>query len=146
MYYGDLSLQNAKYTSFVLVFCGFMSIVAILAQDEIFDVPILDIFQTLICWPSMIEVVVISFTLWSLRHIERLLGQNSTQLFLLVNFVTYAPTFCAIIYTFGIKSHYSLLFFVPYSLFIFMLWRVPALSLDKMDKLLISCVFSVEII
>ncbi|OHT01510.1 hypothetical protein TRFO_31660 [Tritrichomonas foetus] len=150
MFDGDLSLDNSKITSIVLITCGFMSVVVSLAQDDIFEIPALDIIQTLICWPSIFESVIISFTLWSLRHIERILGIRSISEFFFINFLISIPTFYFAIFISGFKRHYSIMFFIPYSLFIFMIWRLPAITFHSKpkinDKVLISIIFIFEIL
>lgn len=150
MFNGDLSLENSKFISFIIIFCGFMSIVVDLAQDGNFDIHEFYILQTFFCWPSIIEDFIISFILWSFRYIERLIGEKTMICFLLNNLITFLPIFCVTIYIYGIKRHFSFLFFIPCSLFIFMLWRIPSTPFFKVpklsDKIIVTILFSIEVI
>lgn len=150
MFNGELSLENSKFISFVIIFCGFMSIVINLAQDGIFDIKEFHILHTFFCWPSITEDLIITFILWSFRYIERLLGEKSMICFLLNNLIAFLPIYCVIIYVTGIKRHFSFFFFIPCSLFVFMIWRIPSVPFSKMpkfsDKIIVTFLFSIEII
>ncbi|OHT01269.1 hypothetical protein TRFO_31938 [Tritrichomonas foetus] len=80
----------------------------------------------MLCWPTILEGFCMAFCLWAFRHIERLLGRKSFAIYLLYNVLTFLPTFLLILQIRGFKSHFSFLFFIPFSLFVFMLWRLPA--------------------
>lgn len=132
----------------MMISCGFMSIVINLAQDDNFDIQIFHLLHTFICWPSIAEALIISFILWSFRYVERLLGEKSLFCFLLNNFIVFFPVFCVIIRIAGIKHHFSFLFFIPCSLFVFMVWRIPSTPIYKNsklnDKVIITILFSIE--
>jgi hypothetical protein len=46
--------------------------------------------------------------------------------FLGLNFATFFPCFLGVFLSEGFRYHYSLPRFVPYSLFLFMIWHIPA--------------------
>lgn len=150
MFNGELSLENSKIISFIIISCGFMSIVVNLAQDGNFDIQEFHILHTFLCWPSIAEDLMMSFILWSFRYIERLLGEKSMVCLLLNNLIVFLPMFCVTIYISGIKRHFSFILFIPCSLFVFMIWRIPSapfLKIPKMsDKAIVTILFSIELI
>lgn len=126
MFKGSLDFSGAPIIENIVTLLGFLTIVLYLAQDKSVTIPILDIIQTFLCWPTIFEGIHIAFCMWSLRHIERLLGLKSFTIYLLYNFITYVPIFLFVLLLKGFKGHFSFLFFVPFSLFIFMIWRLPS--------------------
>ena len=56
------------------------------------------------------------------------------------NAITYIPVFVSVVYFAGFRLRFSLLNFVPYSLFVFTIWRVPAVKFADpvTDKMAVS--------
>lgn len=123
-----------------------MSITVNLAQDGIFEIMLLDVIQTFICWPSLLETIFISCILWMLRHIERLIGILSILTYFFIQMLCSLPFFCFVLSWKGFKKHYSFLYFVPYSLFVYMVWRIPSYHSAFIDKILPSILFSLIIL
>ena len=126
MFNGNLIFKGAPITGNIIIIVGFLTAVLSYAQDGQYSIPLLDILQSFLCWPTVLEGFCIAFCLWSFRHIERLLGQKSFILFFLYNFLSYIPTFLLVTAIKGFKYHFSFLFFIPFSLFIFMFWKLPS--------------------
>jgi hypothetical protein len=91
-------------------------------------------------WPSVYEGLLLTVCLWCFRGVERILGSGLLCVFLLYNGLVFVPCFIGIIFLRGFISHFSLFYFVPYSLYIFTLWEIPTTPVVRMlsDKVLIS--------
>lgn len=143
MFNGGLDFSGAPIIENIVILLGFLTIVLYLAQDKSVTIHILDIIQTFLCWPTVLEGIHIAFCLWCFRHIERLLGMKSFNIYLLYNFITYLPIFLLALQIKGFKGHISFLFFIPFSLFIFMIWRIPSVvySGPLTDKFIVCLSF-----
>lgn len=126
MFKGSLDFSGAPITENIVILLGFLTIVLYLAQDKSVTIPILDIIQTFLCWPTIFEGIHVAFCMWSCRHIERMLGLKCFVIYLLYQFITYLPIFFFVLLLKGFKGHFSFLFFIPFSLFVFMIWRIPS--------------------
>jgi hypothetical protein len=69
-----------------------------------------------------------------------MLSMNGFLAFLLYNSLTYVPLFLIVLKLKGFHARFSLLGFIPHSLFVFMLWRLPAVMFTEplTDKFMIS--------
>jgi hypothetical protein len=126
MFQGDLTLGSTRITSDLIVLVTFFSVVVLLARDDRLDIPLLDVVQTLFCWPSFFECILIPLFLWLFRDFERMLGLRAFAQFLGLNFLAFFPFFLGVLLSRGVWCHYSLPLFLPYSLFLFMVWHIPA--------------------
>jgi hypothetical protein len=140
MFQGDPSFGGSAILSDISLFVGFLTIILYFAQDKNLEIPILDAIQTIFCWPSFLEGALITGCLWAFRHIERMLGPRGFVAYLLYNALTYAPPFVVVLRLKGFRAHYSLLNFIPHSLYVFMFWRLPAVVFAEplTDKFVIS--------
>lgn len=140
MFQGCLEFAKPEVLSGLFGLSGFMTAVLYFAQDDLIDIPILDIMQTFFCWPSFFEGCVSLFCLWSFRHVERILGVRGFAVYMIYNALTYSIPFIVVVTTYGFRQRFSMLNFVPYSLFVFTLWRVPAVMLAPpvTDKMAVS--------
>jgi hypothetical protein len=118
------------------------------AQEEGMVVPTLDVFHTIISWPSFNEGAVICTVLWCFRNVERVLGSKTFLVFLAYNLILYFPVFCTVVYFKGFALHYSLFYFVPYSLYAYAAWHIPSSTLVSVlsDKLLISLMLLIDLV
>lgn len=123
---GNFSFDGAPIISDTVITLSFLTVVLVSVQDQSVSIPILDIIQTFLCWPTIFEGVSAFFCLWCFRQIERMFGLKGFIIFLLYNFLTFLPSFLISLEIYGFKGHFSFLYFIPFSLFIFMLWRIPA--------------------
>jgi hypothetical protein len=140
MFMGDLSFHGSAILSDVVILVGFLTTVLHFAQEDTLEIPLLDMIQTLLCWPSFFEGGLITICLWSFRHIERMLGFRGTVIFLAYQALTYLVPFLLVLKFKGFHAHFSLLNFLPYSFYIFMFWRFPSvLFADPLtDKFAVS--------
>jgi hypothetical protein len=140
MFHGSRSFEGSPILSDIALFVGFLTTVLYFAQDPSLEIPILDVVQTLCCWPSFLEGFLITICLWAFRHIERMLSVNGFLAFLLYNAITYIPFFILVLKLKGFHARFSLLGFVPHSLYIFMVWRLPSVMFTEplTDKFVIS--------
>ena len=112
-----------------------MTIVLLLAQEDKLEIPILDIVQSLICWGTFYECIILSACFWCFRHIERMLSTRILINFFIYNAICYAPFWGLIVYFKGFKSHFSLMYFIPFSLFIYTVWQLPSIPIPVSGKL-----------
>ena len=104
---------------------AFLTLVLYFAQDRALEIPLLDVVQTLFCWPSLFEGILTVYCLWSCRVVLVILGDIGFRSYLVYQFLTYLLPFIIIVSAFGFRVHFSLLNFIPYSLFVFVMWRIP---------------------
>jgi hypothetical protein len=140
MFHGDRTFNGSPVLSDIALFVGFLTTVLYFAQDPVLEIPILDVIQTLCCWPSFLEGLLITFCLWAFRHIERMLSVNGLIAFFIYNAITYALPFLFVLKVKGFHARFPLFGFVPHSLYIFMLWRLPAVMFTEplTDKFVIT--------
>ncbi|KAK8842730.1 hypothetical protein M9Y10_025593 [Tritrichomonas musculus] len=143
MFDGDLWTEGSPILSNFVFLAGFFTLVLSAAQEDDIIIPTLDIFHTFISWPNFNEGVIITFCLWCFRNIERILGIKVLVQFLFYNLISYLPLFITTIILKGFRSHFSFLFFVPFSLYIFIVWQIPSVKLFSVltDKIAISLAF-----
>lgn len=115
-------MERSPVMSNIMILVSFFSVVLFLAQEEALDISLLHGVQTLFCWPSFFECVIFTVCLWFFRDFERILGRSS-YLFLIHSFLAFLPFFVIMLIYQGFKYHFSLILFVPYSLFVFMMWN-----------------------
>jgi hypothetical protein len=140
MFLGDRTLVGSAILSDIVILAGFLTTILHFAQDETLEIPALDVLQTLFCWPSFFEGLLATLCLWSFRHIERMLGLRGLVIYLVYNAITYSLPFFIVLLWKGFHAHFSLLNFLPYSLYVFMFWRIPAVMFaDPLtDKVTVS--------
>jgi hypothetical protein len=140
MFHGDASFEGSQILADIALFIGFLTAVLYFTQDQTIEIPLLDIVQTLLCWPSFLEGFLITFCLWSFRHIERMLGLSGFIAFIIYNFLAYLGPFFLVLTLKGFHARFPLLGFIPHSLFVFMIWRLPAVMFAEplTDKFVIS--------
>ena len=141
MFFGELSFHDSILTPNIAFLTLFMTVVLSIAQDDSLPIPALDVFQCFFCWKSMFEAGIITGSLWMLRHIERLIGTKMLFKFFVVNMLTFLPFFAALILALGFKIHFSFFYFLPFSLFLFSIWKIPSLAIagHLTDKLVVIC-------
>jgi hypothetical protein len=140
MFLGDVSFEGTCILRDVVLLAGFVTTVLYFAQDETLEVPFLDFVQTVFSWPSFFEGGLMTLCLWSFRHIERMLGFRGTLIYLAYQGLTYLIPFLLVVHLKGLGVYFSMLNFLPYSFYIFMFWRFPAvLFADPLtDKVVVS--------
>jgi hypothetical protein len=140
MFEGDRSFNGSPILADFAIYVGFLTTVLYFAQHPILQIPVLDIIQTLCCWPSFLEGVLITLCLWAFRHIERMLSVKGLVAFFIYNSITYAVPFFFVLKLKGFHARFPLFGFVPHSLYVFMLWRLPAVMFTEplTDKFVIT--------
>jgi NACalpha-BTF3-like transcription factor len=144
---GNIWIEGAPVLSNLVFLLGFFTLIMSAAQEEGMIVPTLDLFHTFISWPSFNEGAILSAVVWCFRNIERVLGSKILVVFLAYNLVLFLPVFSAVIYFKGFNKHYSLFYFVPYSIYAYTAWHIPASPLISMisDKFLISFMIVIDL-
>lgn len=139
MFDGDPNFIGSEFTYFLLFVIDFFTLIFYFAQEDDIIVPLLDVCQTLIAWPSFSEGFILTIFVWSLRHIERIIGKYNFAIFLIYNLLTYLPFFVFMIEMKGFRIHFSLFYFLPFSMFIFALWQTPSSNLFSFitDKIIL---------
>lgn len=140
---GDSCFGGSVIILSVLAVVCYMSLLVYFAQDDELDIAELHVIQTLFCWPSFLEMLLIAVLLYFHRDVERILGLRSFMLLLISNFLTFIPTFLIVIWIKGCKQHFSLLLFIPYAVFVYAFDNIPPTPLlwGATDKLLSFGVF-----
>ena len=123
MFDGDLWIEGSPVLSNLVFMLGFFTLVLAAAQEDDVIIPTLDIFHTFISWPSLNEGTLLTVCLWCFRNIERILGMKALLQFLFYNLITYLPFFALVIVLKGFNLHFSFFYFIPFSLFIFVIWN-----------------------
>jgi hypothetical protein len=140
MFTGDTSLDGCPILLDILIFIGLLTVVLAFVQDPSLEIRALDVVQTLLCWPSLLEGVVASVCVWAMRNVERILGFRGLSAYLFYHAVAYSVPFALVLATEGFRGHYSLPNFVPHALFAFAVWRLPAVPrpLSIPDKIIVA--------
>ena len=125
MLQGDVSLKSASVTGNLVFLATLYSTIVCVAQDYDAEIFLIDVIQTLFCWPSLSQSIIISISMYFMRDVERVLGPRSFAYLLIANFCTFFPSFLLVICVYGFRSHFSLLYFIPYALFTFYFLRLP---------------------
>ena len=143
MFDGDTCMTGAILLGNLIFLLAFFTIIIVVAQEDEIIIPVLDVFQTFISWPTFNNGTILTVCLWSFRHIERILGSSVFSHFLFYNFITFLPFFILTVYLKGFIYHFSMFYFLPYSMFVYSFWEIPSVSLFYLitDKLLVSLAF-----
>ena len=125
------------------LFSEFLTVVLTSAQDPSTKIKILDILQTFFCWPSKYQGFLVFVLLYATRGIERILGTTSFITFLIYNFICFLPVFLLVMYFEGFDHHFPFLLFIPLSLFVYSLFKIPSSFVEAplTDKLLVCMIF-----
>jgi hypothetical protein len=126
---GNIWTEGAPVVSNFVFLMGFFTLIMSAAQEDGMVVPVLDAFQTFLSWPSFNEGAILSVILWCFRNVERVLGSRVLLIFLAYNFGLFLPVFAAVVYFKSLHIHFSLFYFVPYSLFAYTVWHIPSTPL-----------------
>ena len=145
MIQGNLSPGGAPLLLNLTELLAFFTIVMSAAQDDELTIKFLDVFQSLFAWPSFNEGAVLTGCLWCFRAIERILGTRLLFVLLVYNFVAYLAFYILIIMLCGFSTHFPLFFFVPFGLYVYVLWNIPALDVVAYvsDKMIITLIIAV---
>ena len=125
MFDGDYSWDNVLIIECIFLHVEFLTIVLSSVQSSKNRIFFLDIIQTFLCWPTNTQGICISILLWCFRSIERILGHTGLLIYLLYSLITFIPVFCFAIYLEGFEHHFPFLIFVPLSLFVYTMIRIP---------------------
>lgn len=119
---------------------AFFTVIMVAAQDDELTIKFLDVFQALFAWPTFNEGMLLTACMWCFRAIERILGTKQLMIFLLYNFLPYIFFYVAVTLIFGFALHFSFWYFVPFGLYIFTLWNIPALDIvpHVSDKMIVT--------
>ena len=145
----NVNLEGSPIILNLAAVVGFFTLVAIAADEPELPVRELDIFHSIFGWSTFDQGVFISAALWFFRVIERAMGTKLLSLFLGYNMLMFIPFFVLVLFLKGFSYHFSFFSFVPYGLFIYMLWHIPALRIGKTritDKLIMLLIFVIIII
>jgi hypothetical protein len=144
---GNIWTEGAPVLSNFVFLLGFFTLIMSAAQEDGMIVPALDLFHTFISWPSFNEGAILSAVCWCFRNIERVLGSKILLAFLAYNFALYVPVFVLVNFFNGFHRHYSMFYFVPYSIYAYAVWNIPSGRLVSMisDKVLISVMILIDL-
>jgi hypothetical protein len=148
MLQGDLWTGGAPVLSNFVFLLAFFTLVMSAAQEDGMVVPVLDGFHTFLAWPSFNEGAILSVVVWCFRNVERVLGSRVLLVFLAYNFCLFVPVFAAVLSFKSLHSHFSLFYFVPYSLFAYAVWHIPGSPLFSRlsDKGLLLCLILIDLV
>ena len=143
MFFGDTSIEGAPSVVPFLYIVTFMTSIICLIESQGSDAKWLLIFHSLVGWPTMTEVIVLFFCIWAFRCIERILGWKLFRNFLVYNIIAYLPFYLLFMIYFQWYNKISLLYFYPYSLFVFMLCHIPSTEIYLIitDKMFVTMAF-----
>ena len=143
MLFGDVSIEGAPTVIPFLYIVSFMTSIMCLVESQGPDAPWLLIFHSLLGWPTMTEVIMLTFCLWAFRGVERILGEKLFRNFMLYNLIAYLPFYLFFMIYFKWFNRISLLYFYPYALFIFVLCHIPSTEVYLIitDKILVTLAF-----
>lgn len=141
MFHGYKMFNGAPFISNLNIMVNFLTILIYLSKEDN-DVFFLDVAQSLFCWPTLFQGLLITFCLWSFRYLERILGQLMLITYLIYNMISYLPLYSTVILFKGFRYHISLFLFIPFSFFTFTIWRIPGMNVYKQitDKSIITTV------
>lgn len=125
MFNGSLVFPEKSFLRDLCCISGFFTAVLYFAQTRVLEIPFLDVLQTLVSWPSLVEGIMSLLCIWSCRHIQRILGIRELTIYFVYNAIVFLVPFTWVILSAGFRAHFSLMNFIPYSLFVFTLWRIP---------------------
>ncbi|OHT09012.1 UBA/TS-N domain containing protein [Tritrichomonas foetus] len=148
MFDGDLWIDGSPLLSNIVFLLAFFTLILTAAQEDDITIPTLDVFHTFISWPSFNEGTILTVCLWCFRNIERILGMKVFLQLLFYNFVTYLPLFIVTILLKGFVSHFSFFYFIPFALYVFVLWQIPPVKIFSFisDKIIITVAFLIVIL
>jgi hypothetical protein len=143
MFNGDRTLRGSLLSYPTITGGTTMTFFCFLAEFHPTKSKIVSVIHSLFAWPTLFEGFCFPIVLWSLRHVERLLGRRVFIVFLLYNYVAYVPFYFPCMFGLRWYSRISMLYFHPYALFIFMLAQIPAIPvfLALSDKLMVTLLF-----
>ena len=144
----DICTPGAPCIENIAIVLGFFTIIMAAAQEDDLEIKLLDIFQAFCAWPSFNEAALLTGCMLCFKPIERILGTKLVAVFLLYNFLAYLPFYILVVVFCGFSNHFPLFFFVPFGLYVFVLWEIPSLRVVSFvtDKIILSAVLAIEII
>lgn len=145
---GEIGFEGAQLTGHFLLVTSFLTIVLCIAQDNDSPILLLDVIQSLLCWPSIIVGTLIVAVGWAFRILERILGPYAFGIYHLYQFITYLPFYILSVSVFHFSSRAPLLAFAPFGMFVYVMWRLPATQLIPKfyDKYLIVIIYIIIIV
>lgn len=143
MFRGDLTLKGSPFVMNIMLVLSFLTTVLCLAQEDDLIIPILDVIQSICCFKSFVEMLVIIGSMWCFRYLERMMGSWVLGHMLIYSLIVYLPVFSLIVYFTGFRKHITLAYFIPYPLFIYVLVNMPAVKITGMltDKILVVILY-----
>ncbi|OHT00879.1 hypothetical protein TRFO_32352 [Tritrichomonas foetus] len=145
---GDFWIDGAPSQCYFLFIVPIFTFIIWLIELQTTTEKYILIIHILFCWNSIFEGFFMSFIIWSLRNIERIVGFKSFRNFMIYNWISYLP-FCILInFLTGIETHLPMNYFYPFGLFSFMLYYIPSqpIFLILTDKCVLTLAFILDII
>ena len=103
--------------------------------------------HSVLAWPTMAECCIFAVSWWSLSAVERMLGSKQYRNLLLCAALAYVPLYSGALVLIEWFEDLSLMAWLPYELFVFMLCHIPSTEVYLIitDKLLITLGFVIAI-
>lgn len=141
MFFGDLSLAGSVWTRPAIYF---MSLSTIFVKAVTFFTETaqwIEDYAAILAWPTFTEAVFLPFVIWACRGVERALGRKAFLNLMIYNAMIYLIVWSILVRDW--RERMSMLWFYPYSVFVFVIVRVPAIPvlLNVTDKFITSVVF-----
>lgn len=136
----DRRLDAPAWFHDLWIITAFMTIIMYSVQHADLKIPFLNVVQTFLCWPSILEGYLTLFAIWAMRYVQRILGTCGFCSFMTYQFICFLPIFILVTLMYGFGINFSFLNFIPYSLYVFVAWRLPSVVFAKplTDKFILS--------
>jgi hypothetical protein len=148
MLIGDPSLSGSGYAYPFIFGPSVFTVAFCIAELDGTDSRALFIAHSLLAWPTLSEAFFLTVSIWCFRSVQRILGNSRFSRFLLCQLLAYLPVYLSVVIFFHFDRHISLLYFYPYSLFVFVFLHIPStpLFLILSDKLIVTLCFLLTVL
>lgn len=143
MFRGDLLFEGSPLILNIIGAFTFLTIVVLWTGDSDDRLLFIEAAHSILCYSSFKECFLTVLILWSFRNIERMMGSRPLLNLFIYNLLTYLPFFVLMVVFLGFLRNIILIRFIPYSLFIYMLWNLPSISVSGFlgDKIVVILFF-----
>ena len=148
MFFPKCRAGSARVTTFFGVISAVTTVLYCFLEAVGFQSRRVKIQHSVLAWPTMAECCIFAVALWSLSAVERMLGPKQYRNLLLCAAAAYVPLYLAASVLLECFEDLSLMGWLPYELFVFMLCHIPAMEVYLIitDKLLITLGFVTAIV
>lgn len=147
MFVGHVSRSGSASTVVFLPLITFMTMLLTFMEIQGVKPLWLAVAHSLCGWPTITETLVLSFLIWSCRVVKRIIGAKQLRNLVGYSFGVYLPVYLYCMIKLRWYENIALLYFYPYSLFVFVFAHVPEypVYLALTDKLFVTFAFSLTV-